>query len=217
MVPKRTTQSVTNGMLSDSNKHNIFVLDESGSMQNDWSGVVSVYNKYMQSRRQRQHDSDLVSIVQFDDGARVTCQLQNIVHAPTNLSYSGGYTYFSPAATSAYNIARRTPSSHKPVIIFMSDGCANDSRQAANIFATLNNIELHVIGFGGGTDTSQLQQIARASTNGKVHTASNIDSLSKVFVQIATGGDDVAKVLEKEIGKRISEAVTERLSAEYMG
>ena len=35
--------------------------------------------------------------------------------------------------------------------------------------------------------------------------------------QIATGGDDVAKVLEAEIGKRISEAVTNRLSAEYLG
>merc|ERR1712032_1713827 len=107
---------------------------------------------------------------------------------------------------------------HTPVIIFMSDGKAGDSQDAANTFAALNNIELHVIGFGSGADTFQLQQIARASANGKVHTASDIDSLSKVFVQIATGGgDEVAKVLEAEIGKRISEAVTNRLTAEYLG
>merc|ERR1712238_301770 len=107
----------------------------------------------------------------------------------------------------------------------MSDGGTSDSSTAAHTFAVLNqelknssglDIELHAIGFGGGANTTQLQEIARASANGKVHTASDIDSLSKVFVQIATGGDDVATVLEKEIGKRISEAVTERLSAEYM-
>jgi uncharacterized protein YegL len=218
LVPKSAIQARSaNGMMGDSRKHNIFVLDESGSMQHDWAGVVSVYNKYMQSRRQRQNESDLVSVVQFTSGARVTCQLESIINAPTELKYIGGGTCFWPAALSAYDLARMTPSSHTPVIIFMSDGQADDSQAAANTFATLNDIELHVIGFRGGTDTSQLQQIARASSNGKVHTASNIDSLSKVFVQIATGGDDFAKVLEAEIGKRISEAVTNRLSAEYLG
>ena len=122
----------------------------------------------------------------------------------------------NPFNSQEEGFARQTPSSHTPVIIFMSDGCANDSQAAANQFASLDNIELHVIGFGHGTDTAQLLEIARSSKNSKVHTASNIDSLSKVFAQIATGGDDVVKALETEIGKRISDAVTERLSAEYM-
>ena len=180
----------------------------------------------MHNRRQRQHDSDLVSVVQFGHNSRVTCQLKNIANAPGSLSYKGGNTCFSPAAASACNIARQTPSSHEPVIIFMSDGMANDSQSAANHFSAFNqelkirsgsDLELHVIGFGGGTDTTQLQQIAGASANGRVHTASDIDSLSKVFVQIAGGGDAVASVLEAEIGKRISDAVTDRLSAEYLG
>jgi uncharacterized protein YegL len=226
LVPKSATQSAARGILGDSRKHNIFVLDESGSMQYSWSGVVAVYNKYKHNRRQHQHDSDLVSVVQFDDRSRVTCQLQNIVNSPVNLSYAGGGTSFSPAAGSASTLARQTPPSHAPVIIFMSDGMANDSSQAANTFAALNkelksrsgdDLELHVIGFGGGTDTSQLQQIASASANGRVHTTSDIDGLSKVFVQIAGGGDNVASVLEAEIGKRISDAVTNRLSVEYLG
>ena len=78
------------------------------------------------------------------------------------------------------------------------------------------DIELHVIGFGGGTDSSQLQEISRASAKGRVHTADDIDSLTKVFVQIASG-DAVASALEEEIGKRISDAVTDRISAEYLG
>ena len=217
LVPKNAIQRATGGgVMGDSNKHNIFVLDESGSMQHHWSGLVSVYNKFMKIRRQRQHDSDLVSVVQFSSSSRVTCQLTNIVHAPSELQFHSGGTCFAPAASSASHLARQTPSSHTPVIIFMRDGCANDSQAAANQFASLDNIELHVIGFGHGTDTAQLLEIARSSKNSKVHTASNIDSLSKVFAQIATGGDDVVKALETEIGKRISDAVTERLSAEYM-
>jgi hypothetical protein len=74
LVPKSNVQNASSGMMSDCRKHNIFVLDESGSMQHNWAGVVSVYNKYMHNRRQRQHDSDLISVVQFDDYARVTCQ-----------------------------------------------------------------------------------------------------------------------------------------------
>ncbi len=226
LVPKSAIQNVTSGMMSDSKKHNIFVLDESGSMQHAWNGVVSVYNKYKHNRRQRQHESDLVSVVQFDNIARITCEMKSISHAPTSLNYSGGGTNFSPAAHSACGLARKTPQSYSSVIIFMSDGMANDSRDAASHFSALNNevknrtgrdLELHVIGFGGGTDTRQLQEIASSSANGRVHTASDIDSLSKVFIQISGGGNDVAKVLEAEISKRISDAVTNRLSAEYFG
>lgn len=227
LIPKNSNHVGASGMMGDNRKHNIFVLDESGSMQYSWAGVVSVYNKYMRNRRQHQHDSDLVSVVQFENSARITCQVQSIVNAPTSLGYRGGGTCFAPAASSACSLARMTPSSHKPVIIFMSDGMANDSRSAATSFAALNkelkntsggvDLELHVIGFGGGTDTTQLQEIANSSTNGRVHTTSDIDGLSKVFVQIAGGGNDVANVLEAEISKRISDAVTNRLSVEYLG
>jgi uncharacterized protein YegL len=226
LVGKDIIQNSTRGMSGDSTKHNIFVLDESGSMSYDWDGVVSVFNKYIQNRRQGQHDLDLVSVVQFDSTARETCSMQKIADAPTTLSYNGGGTNFGPAALSACEISRRTPSSHTPVVIFMSDGQASDWRSAAVEFAVLNqelkqqsnvDLELHVIGFRSGTDTAQLQSIARASPNGRVHTASDVDNLSKIFVQIAGGGDAVASVLESEIGKRISDAVSDRLSAEYLG
>ena len=227
LVPKSSIRHTTSGMGNDSRKHNVFVLDESGSMQHNWSAVVSAYNKYLHNRRQRQHDSDLISVVQFDSGVRVTCQLQTINAAPKTLGYNGGGTCFSPAAHSACDLARSTPQSHDSVVIFMSDGMADDSQLAASHFSALNqelksrtgdDLELHVIGFGGGTDTRQLQEIAGASANGRVHTASDIDSLSKVFVQISGGpNNDVASVLEAEISRRISDAVTNRLSAEYFG
>eukprot|EP00536_Pseudo-nitzschia_multiseries_P011908 jgi/Psemu1/260212/estExt_Genewise1Plus.C_4320017 len=222
LVPKTAVQNAASGIMDNSRKHNIFVLDESGSMQYSWSGVVSVYNKFLHNRRQRQHDSDLISIVQFDSTARITCNQIGIVNAPSNLNYNGGGTCFAPAASFACDLARNTPQSHQAVVIFMSDGMANDSAHAAQHFSNLSthfgfDIELHVIGFGGGTDTRQLLEIAGASVNGRVHTASDIDSLSRIFVQISGGSDNVANVVEAEMSKRISDAVTNRLSVEYLG
>jgi len=212
--------------LTGSSKHIVFVLDESGSMSFNWSGVVVAYNNYMKRRLEQQFDLDLVSVVQFDSGAHVTVQMENIVNAPDALGYSGGGTRFHPAAHEAYNLVLQTPASHSPVVVFMSDGMADDSSAAASTFNSLNQevknryggeLELHVIGFGGGTDTAQLRTIASASGRGSLHSTSDVSSLSNVFVQIAGGGDNVAKVLETEIGNRIYDAVTDRLTAEYVG
>merc|ERR1712194_407045 len=109
----------------------------------------------------------------------------------------------------------------------MSDGIADDSREAAAILAALNQewksrvpvvgeIELHVIGFGGGTYLNQLKAIAGASTRGKVHSAEDIDSLLNVFVDIAGGGNNVNTLLENAISQRVSDAVVDRPTAEYI-
>jgi uncharacterized protein YegL len=223
----KTNPKIISSAQTNSNKHIIFVLDESGSMGGDWGGVVVAYNNYKEHRLDQQLGSDLVSVIQFDDSARLTVHLENIASAEKNLSYSGGGTNFTPAALTAHIVAMQTPTTHTPLVVFMSDGMANDedAKNAANTFVSLNSnvkmqhgddLELHVIGFGNGTDTSQLRSIANASAKGSLHTAPNLTKLSEVFVQIA-GGKDVANVLEEEIGKRIYDAVTDRLSAEYAG
>lgn len=222
---QHSSGSVGTGFSNGSSKHIVFVLDESGSMSHNWGGVVVAYNNYMKSRLEQQHESDLVSVVQFDNTAHVTVQQQSITNAPRNLSYRGGGTCFSPAASSAYSVTIQTPVTHVPLVVFMSDGMADDSEHAAATFSSLNHeakskygdeLELHVIGFGNGTDTAQLKAIASTSGKGSLHTVSGIAGLSNLFVQIA-GGTNVANVLEKEIGKRIYDAVTNRLSAEYAG
>lgn len=124
-------------------------------VSHSWSGVVVAYNQYIAKRKQSQSDSDLVSVVQFDSQARITVQQQQLSAAPSNLSYHGGGTAFYPAAIEACKLARATPKSHTPAIIFMSDGCAGDSSHAAMEFSNLNHevsrtsrndLELHVIG-----------------------------------------------------------------------
>ena len=210
-------------VLGGHGKHIVFVLDQSGSMSNDWGGVVVAYNEYLARRKQNQSEYDLVSVVQFGNSAYITVNMMPISQAPSNLSFSGGGTRFQPAAQSASQLVSGSPASHTPIVVFMSDGGTCDAAAAAGTFSQLSrnirhshssDLELHVIAFGSGASTSQLQQIAGSSRNGKLHTSADTAELSNIFVDIA-GGGDVAEKLEAEIGKRISDAVSDKLSIEY--
>eukprot|EP00986_Skeletonema_menzelii_P006570 scaffold2497_cov117-Skeletonema_menzelii.AAC.5 len=154
MVPKEAGLSSL-GTPSGHGRHIIFVLDESSSMKYSWSGVVAAYNQYIAKRKQSQSESDLVSVVQFDADSRVTVRHASLSSAPNSLPYSGWGTCFHPAALAACELARGTPSTHVPAIVFMSDGEASDAAAAAHEFALLNShiyrssrnpLELHVIG-----------------------------------------------------------------------
>ncbi|KAL3941493.1 MAG: hypothetical protein SGBAC_004162 [Bacillariaceae sp.] len=210
-----------------SSQHIIFILDESGSMQHSWRGVVEAYNKYVAKRLQSQSTLDLVSVVQFDVSARLTVDCEPITSVPNNLGFSGGGTCFSPAATLGLQAAQNSPSSHVPAVVFMSDGGTdyNDSVQASHTLSQLNSfvlqrynsdLELHVIAFGGGADTRQLLDISQTSKIGRLHASADAAELTQVFENIA-GGEDVSALMESQIGKRISDAVANKLSLEYVG
>eukprot|EP00980_Cylindrotheca_fusiformis_P025927 scaffold14918_cov77-Cylindrotheca_fusiformis.AAC.1 len=228
MVPKEQFACAEALAAGGASKHIIFVLDESGSMENDWSGVVIAYQKYLHSRLQSQSCLDLVSVVQFSGCARLTIDREAILVAAkrTDLSYGGGGTRFSPAASLAAQVVPTTPSSHSPVVVFMSDGGTGhqDSAMASQTFSQINtevirrfksDLELHVIAFGGGADTRQLSDIARASRKGRLHACADSAALLQTFENIA-GGQEVASMLESQIGRRISEAVADKLSLEYL-
>lgn len=212
-------------VLGGHGKHIVFVLDMSGSMSHNWSGLVAVYKNYLVHRRQNQSDSDLVSVVQFNSYAETTVNMEPIYKAPHELHFSGGDTSFHPAANNAFKLVTQTPPTHSPTLVFMSDGEAGDASASAGRFAELNrnirqknndsDLELHVIAFGSGASMTQLQQITGSSRMGKLHTSANTAQLSNIFVDI-TGGSSVADVLEAEIGKRLSDVVSDRLSLEYI-
>ncbi|CAJ1966717.1 unnamed protein product [Cylindrotheca closterium] len=223
----QSTQSMGSLASTLSAKHIIFILDESGSMEDDWPGVVEAYNKYVARRLQSQSTLDLVSVVQFDDNARLTVDCEPITSVPNTLDYRSGGTRFSPAASLGSQAAQKSPASHVPVVVFMSDGGTDpsDSAQASQTLSQLNSIvlqrynrdlELHVIAFGGGADTRQLLDISQASNVGRLHASADSTALTQVFESIA-GGEDVTALMESQIGKRISDAVANKLSLEYIG
>lgn len=224
MIMQPTAQAnAGHTLIGEHPRHIIFILDESGSMRFNWGGVVTAFKKYIAQRRQNQNELDLVSVVQFDNRARVTICRESITSAARGLDYHGGGTQFAPAALEGSQLAASTPSSHKPTIVFMSDGGTNDAPAAASTFNALNtavqhkhgcDLDMHVIAFGNGADTQQLQQISRSSPKGRVHLSSDTIQLTNIFVSIA-GGNQVANVLQEEIGREISEAISDTLCLGY--
>lgn len=229
MVPTKQPLSSGIPILSHGKcQHIIFILDESSSMHREWNGVVVAYQNFLKERLQNQCTADLVSVVQFNQSARVTVHQQWISDAPQNLGYRGGNTCYTPAAEQGCQLALSTPSSHSPVVIFMSDGLADerDAEYTASIFKRTtekvrihdgNDISLHVIAFGPGMDQRQLLNIMHSSSNGRIHSSANASQLSDIFIEIAKTTSDVAAILEAEIGRRISEAVSDKVSLEYLG
>ena len=227
-IPMMSTQQGAIPSFGDRNQHIIFVLDDSGSMSHNWAGVEAAYRSFCSHRMDYQCSSDLVSVVQFDGTAKVAFQLENICSAPGKLSYRGGGTRYTPAAQAAEALVLRTPPTHEPVVIFMSDGMADetDSIHTARIFSKLNSevrkrwgsdLELHVIAFGSGLDTRQLTRIAHSSAQGRIHSSANVSQLGDIFVEIAATSSNVASALESEIGRRISDAVSDKISLEQLG
>ena len=110
--PKK--QRTGNALTASHGKHIVFVLDESGSMASDWSGVVKAYNEYLDKRKQKQCSGDLVSVVQFQSDARSTVRMEDLSTVCTALDYGGGGTCFNPAARSAKDLILATPSDARP-------------------------------------------------------------------------------------------------------
>ena len=102
-------------------------------------------------------------------------------------------------------------------------GGTNDAEIASEIFVKLNrkiydkwnnDLELHVIAFGSGADTTQLRSIARASPKGRILSSASAVELSEIFIDIAASAQ-VVETFEAEICKRVSDAVSDKLSLEY--
>jgi hypothetical protein len=82
----------------------------------------------------------------------------------------------------------------------------------------LRDLELPVIAFKSGASALQLlSQITGATREGKlvVYASADTAELSTIFMDIA-GGQDAAGLLAAAIWQRISDAVTDKLSLEYM-
>jgi len=119
-----------------------------------WYDLQQAFARFLHLRESSQYINDIVSVVQFDNSAR-------IVHQGTRLStsvglarqHSGG-TVFSGALDYAYSILNTRAWTQSPVLIFMSDGEAgdncNDIIYRINRLKNSFRLQVHTVGFGSG-------------------------------------------------------------------
>jgi hypothetical protein len=137
--------------------HFIFVLDESGSMSGQrFADLQTAYRNFIEIRRNSQGLSDFVSVVLFNNTARLLHPSPlPISSVPTTLPFRGGGTNFSAGLNAA--IPMISQCKNTPIMIFMSDGgdgsppsvSANLMRSIRNRFASKGFVA-HSIAFGSG-------------------------------------------------------------------
>eukprot|EP01127_Copromyxa_protea_P008978 TRINITY_DN2080_c0_g1_i4.p1 TRINITY_DN2080_c0_g1~~TRINITY_DN2080_c0_g1_i4.p1 ORF type:complete len:7466 (-),score=1064.85 TRINITY_DN2080_c0_g1_i4:44-22441(-) len=200
--------------------HFVFVLDESGSMSGTpWKELESAYRVFLQKRTADQAGSgDYVSIVQFSSRARCTLSCKPITRAPSNLNFASGGTSFLPALAEANNCIRSGQGI--PVLIFMSDGGSGEgasqcSKAVQDLKSQHPSLQVHMIGFGSGADTGQLQKMATAG-GGKFHFASIGADLVQAFSSIAGSNDSALKQLSTKIGTSLSNQIRDKIIVDYL-
>ena len=110
--------------------HSVFVLDESGSMEGSrWKGLMSAYRKYITTVKDLCRFNDLLSVVQFNGGARVTQKIKRCETISQDLTMQGGGTLFPLGLCRAADVLFEGLGAHpectKYTLIWMTDGCAS--------------------------------------------------------------------------------------------
>lgn len=134
-----------------------------------------------------------VSVVQFGSGARVTQQMVPLQGAAPQLSPQWSGTRFLPAVETAANLVRASgpASGYTAVVVFMSDGAADDSAPAARTLERLaqqhgNQFSSHTVGFGSGAPRT-LEQMAFANgvPEKNNYRAASVGNLAEAFSAVA--------------------------------
>jgi Mg-chelatase subunit ChlD len=158
-------------------RHSILCLDVSGSMTKDYPTLAQAANDYITIQRQR---NGLISIVQFNDNARILYEQMNRCITAQE-GFTGGGTNFSQPLQKALELANRNPSGYECRIVFFTDGQASipsvelQSLQKAQI-------RMDVVGCG-----SVRQDIltTMVTCGGQVSIGATINEVGEVFRQIA--------------------------------
>jgi len=119
-----------------------------------WSDLQRAFIRFLLLRESYQLTNDLVSVVQFDDSARIVHQGASLSTSVSLVKQNGGGTKFGRALHHAQTILKSQPWTQSPVLIFMSDGQAQDKQEdILNRITTLKDehqLLLHTVGFGSG-------------------------------------------------------------------
>eukprot|EP01037_Dinobryon_pediforme_P038584 gene38584-46693_t len=195
--------------------HVVFVLDDSGSMEGYFNGVVSAYKSFLNIRKKSNqgNPSDLITVICFNSTPSIIFKRQHVKTAPTAIPFRSGGTDFGPAMQAALDILNEdlldsTQKYLTPVVIFMSDGEGGSGiTQLKSMYAAHNSrkLSVNVMGFGGVNPTS-LKAHANAA-HGKYFDTPDINSLTREFESIARsiqGAAGLTNAVAESVGKAIS-------------
>jgi len=162
----------------------IFLVDRSGSMG---GGRLEMVRQTILDTLPRLHHDDLLSVVTFDDSARVEVELQSVgsmnraeVIRKIEELQTGGQTNLEQGYRVALAEAAKSPSGIESTVLLLSDGKANagvtDPVQLAQLAATATEhlVSTTSIGIGKGYDESVLGAVAD-SGNGNHIAALELD------------------------------------------
>ena len=209
-----------NSTVMFSQYHFVFVLDESGSMDTSWNMVLNSFKSFLNLRNSDQ-SNDIVSVVNFDDTARVIQTGVPASNCSYQIPYKGGGTDFLPAIDMAFPLIQKFANTYLPVMIFMSDGEGNRS-VAPELLNYANQIGKHfkfyAVAFNN-TNPSQLKDmVSRLQQNGfhsELLFSSNNIQLTENFRTVAEGSK-VTELLQSAVGKQIADAVGLRIALDHL-
>ena len=185
--------------------HSVFVLDESGSMKgSNWEGLMSAYRKYITTVKDLGRFNDLFSVVQFDDGSRVTQKFKRCETISHDLTVQGGGTLFPPEHCHAADVLFEGLGAHpectKKPLVWMTDGCAplDGLHEAFKKYISFaENLTAFFMFFGqdpGGKETVQQVraqfQVACPKSSAFFAEAVDAAKLEELFGYIATRRGD---------------------------
>jgi hypothetical protein len=130
LIDRRKDLELSNiASATDIDHHIVFVLDDSGSMGSHWAGLVAAVKQYLEVRRKK-GTKDRVSIVIFNNTARIACEMialeDCLRDVESLLSFQSGGTRFGPALRMSIQLLQKQEQGHPIAILFMSDGGSND-------------------------------------------------------------------------------------------
>jgi uncharacterized protein YegL len=157
-----------------------------------------------------------VSVIQFDNDARIICSAARLLDAPFKLSINGGGTSFTPALRLAQPCLAYNRSQYIPILIFMSDGESWDGEEALGVLKEIrrsdNRLQVHIIEFN--QNSAYLREMQSVGC-GNLHSCNEMN-LVDTFEEISKASSVALKELGKSVGESLSKHIGERIAVDYL-
>jgi hypothetical protein len=167
------------------------VLDDSGSMTNDWKGLVQAVKSFL-GVRSGIGVKDHVSIVIHNHCSRVFWDSKPLSECSREIdslfnAFKGGGNCFRLAFEKTLEVLQKGPPDLPPAVLFMSDGgCDDGEPELQKIVSAFPGVKVDTLAFGTGADKKKLQALADIA-GGKMKFADTSTSLRHKFAEVASG------------------------------